>query len=318
VPRLAAIPGVRSVATSGTTPLALGAASRFLRAEGFDEPVENRQRVAMNWVSPNYFATYGTPLLAGRDFRDGDVEQPRRVIVNQAVARQYFAGRDAVGRRIWLENERDPYEIVGVVANAKYTDVHVEARAIVYVFTPMSRGSSQVSLRTSVRPAAVAAAARRGVTEVLGADSVKGVSTLADQVDAAMVPERLLAMLAGLFGAAGALLAAVGLYGLLAYTVARRTKEIGVRMALGATRADVVRMVLAAAARLVIVGLLLGVPAAFWSKRVSANMLENLPPGGVLPIAAAMAALIALALLAAYLPARRATRIEPLVALRAE
>jgi len=317
VPRLAAIPGVRSVATSGTTPLALGAASRFLRAEGFDEPVENRQRVAMNWVSPNYFATYGTPLLAGRDFRDGDVEQPRRVIVNQAVARQYFAGRDAVGRRIWLENERDPYEIVGVVANAKYTDVHVEARAIVYVFTPMSRGSSQVSLRTSVRPAAVAAAAQRAVIEVLGADSVRGVSTLADQVDAAMVPERLMATLGGFFGMVGALLAAVGLYGLLAYTVTRRTKEIGIRMALGATRGAVTRMILGGALTLVAGGFVAGSPAAFWATRLAGAAVGGLP-GGRIAVVVAAAAMICVASFAAWLPARRATRIEPLTALRTE
>src|SRR5262249_49613766 len=213
VARLQAIPGVRSVAASGTTPLSLGAASRFLRAEGFDEPAENRSRVALNWVSPNYFATYGTPLLAGRDFRDADMAQPRRVIVNQAVARLYFAGRDAVGRRVWLENERDPYEIVGVVGDSKYSDIHVPARTIVYLFAPMSRGSTDLSLRTTVRPTAIAVDARRIVTEVLGANSVQRVTTLAEQVDASIVPERLTAILSGFFGAAGGLLAAIGLYG---------------------------------------------------------------------------------------------------------
>src|SRR5262245_30436670 len=213
--RLQAIPGVRSVAASGTTPLALGAASRFLRAEGFGEPAGNQRRVALNWVSPDYFATYGTPLIAGREFRESDVEQPRRAIVNQAVARQYFAGREAVGRRIWLENERDPYEIVGVVGDAKYSDIHVTARTIVYLFATMSRGTTELSLRTSGRPAAVAADARRLVTDLLGAGSVQRVTTLADQVDGAIVPERLTAILSGFFGAAGGLLAAIGLYGLL-------------------------------------------------------------------------------------------------------
>ena len=318
VGRLRAIPGVRSVAASGTTPLALGAASRFLRAEGFDEPGENRSRVALNWVSPNYFATYGTPLLTGRDFRDTDMDQPRRVIVNQAVARRYFAGRDAVGRRIWLENEHDPYEIVGVVADAKYSDVHVEARTIVYVFAPLSRGSTQLSLRTDVSSTAVAGDARRIVNEVLGSDAVRAVNTLADQVDAAIVPERLMATLAGFFGAVGSLLAAVGLYGLLAYAVTRRTREIGIRVALGATRGDVIRMVLASAVWLVLGGLLLGAPAALWSKRVAATMLENLPSGGLVPIGLAAAAMIAVALVAAYIPARRATRVEPVIALRSE
>ena len=318
VPRLQAIPGVRAVAASGITPIAPGAASRFLQAEGFDEPSEDRRRAAMNWVSPNYFATYGTPLLAGRDFRDADFEQPRRVIVNQTVARHYFAGRDPIGRHVWLENEREPYEIVGVAGDAKYHEVRDAAPPTVYVFAPMSRGSTELSLRTDVTPAAVAADARRVVTEVLGADSVRRVITLAEQVDAAIVPERLLAILAGFFGASGALLAAIGLYGLLAYTVACRTKEIGVRMALGATRGDVVRMMLKLALRLVLTGVVVGVPVAFWSKRLAATMVEHLPAGGVFPIVVGASALLAVGLLAVYGPVRRATRVDPIAALRAE
>jgi predicted permease len=318
VPRLRAIPGVRAVATSGTTPLALGAASRFLRAEGYDEPVANRSRVALNWASPDYFATYGTPVLAGRDFRDTDGDQPRRVIVNQALARQYFAGRDPVGRRIWLENERDPYEVVGVVGDAKYSDIHVAARMIAYVFAPMSRGTTTVSLRTAVPPTAIAAAARRVVEEALGAGSALQVTTLAEQVDASIIPERLMATLSGFFGGVGALLAAIGLYGLLAYTVTRRTKEIGIRVALGAARGEVIRMVLASAGWLVLGGLAFGAPVAFWGRRLAASLLENLPSGGILPIGLAAAIMLAVALIAAYVPARRATRIEPLIALRSE
>lgn len=318
VPRLRAIPGVRAVAASGTTPIALGAASRFLQAEGFDEPAQYRRRAAMNWVSPDYFATYGTPLLAGRDFRDADVEQPRRVIVNQTVARHYFAGRDPIGRHVWLENEREPYEIVGVAGDAKYHEVRDAAPPTVYAFATMSRGSTELSLRTDVSPAAVAADARRIVTEVLGADSVRRVTTLAEQVDAAVVPERLFAILGGFFGASGALLAAIGLYGLLAYTVARRTKEIGVRMALGATRGDVVRMMLKQALLLVFTGVGLGLPAAFWSKRLAATMVEDLTAGGVFPIVVGSSALLAVGLLAAYGPVRRATRVDPIAALRAE
>jgi predicted permease len=318
IPRLQAIPGVRAVAASGTTPIALGAASRFLQAEGFDEPAQGRSRVAMNWVSPNYFATYRTPLLAGRDFRDADFEQPRRVIVNQTVARHYFAGRDPVGRHVWLENEREPYEIVGVAGDAKYHEVRDAAPPTVYVFAPMSRGATELSLRTDVGSAGVAANARRIVTEMLGADSVRRVTTLAEQVDTAIVPERLLAILGGFFGATGALLAAIGLYGLLAYTVARRTKEIGVRMALGATQGDVVVMVLKHALLLVLTGVGLGLPAALWSKRLAATMVEHLTGGGVFSIVVGASALLAIGLLAAYGPVRRATRVDPMTALRAE
>jgi predicted permease len=318
VSRLQSIPGVRSVAASGTTPIALGAASRFLQAEGFDEPVHDKRRAALNWVSPNYFVTYDTPLLAGRDFRDADVDQPRRVIVNQALARHYFAGRDPVGRRVWLENERDPYEIVGVVADAKYNDIRAAAPPTLYVFAPMIRGTTQLSLRTDVSPGALAADARRIVNEVCGPESVRRVTTLSDQVDAALVPERLMAILAGFFGACGALLAAVGLYGLLAYTVARRTKEIGIRMALGAARGDVTRMILGSALALVLAGFAVGAPVAFWGTRLAATAIENLSGGGAAPVAAAAAAMVVVAALAAWLPARRATRVDPVIALRSE
>jgi ABC-type antimicrobial peptide transport system permease subunit len=144
------------------------------------------------------------------------------------------------------------------------------------------------------------------------------VTTLAEQVDASIVPERLMAILAGFFGAVGALLVAIGVFGLLACTVARQTKEIGVRVALGATRGDVIRMVMASAGWVVSGGLLLGAPAAFWSTRLAASIVENLPARGAVPIAAAAAALIAVALVAAYVPARRATRVEPVIALRSE
>ena len=98
----------------------VGGAGRFLQVEGFDEPEQDRRRVSLNTVSPNYFVTYGTPLLAGRDFRDADIEQPRRIIVNQALARRYFPGRDPLGLHVWLENQRDPYEIVGIAGDAKH------------------------------------------------------------------------------------------------------------------------------------------------------------------------------------------------------
>jgi predicted permease len=316
--RLHAIPGVDSVAASGMTPMSGGAGSAFLRVGGFDEPAHDRQRVSLNSVSPNYFLTYRTPLLAGRDFRDSDMDQPRRIIVNQALARMYFSGRDPIGRHVWLENERDPYEIVGIAGDAKYQDVRLPPPPIVYQFALMSRGSSDLSLRTSGRRTDLAADARRLVHDVLGSNSVGRVTTLAEQVDASIVPERLLATLAGFFGAVGALLAAIGLFGLLAYTVARQTKEIGIRMALGATRGRVSRMVAASAGWLVSVGLLLGAPAAFWSTRFAARSVENLPAGGAVPIASAAVALIAVAFIAVYVPTRRATRVEPVVALRAD
>jgi ABC-type antimicrobial peptide transport system permease subunit len=144
------------------------------------------------------------------------------------------------------------------------------------------------------------------------------VTTLANQVDAAVVPERLMALLGGFFGAVGALLAAIGLYGLLAYTVARRTKEIGIRMALGATRGDVTRMMLRSGLTLVAAGFVVGAPAAFWATRFAATAIEDLSGGGVPSVATAVAAMLVVAALATFMPARRATRVAPVIALRSE
>src|SRR6185369_3010562 len=132
--RLRSIPGVASVAMSGMTPISGAAGSRFVRVEGFADAAQARRRVSLNNVSPGYFVTYATPLLAGRDFDGTDAAHPRRVIVNQAMARHYFAGRDPIGQRLWFDEDREPYEIVGLAADAKYQDVRTAAPETVYLF----------------------------------------------------------------------------------------------------------------------------------------------------------------------------------------
>ena len=170
----------------------------------------------------------------------------------------------------------------------------------------------EFALRTTVPPTAVAGAVRSAVRDVLKTVQVAKVTTLNDQVNASIVTERLIATLSGLFGALGAGLTAVGLYGLLAYTVARRIKEIGIRMALGATERDVMRMVLTSALGLVSAGVVVGVPIVFWIRRVAASMAGGLPVGIAIPIALAAIGMLVVALLAAYVPARRAARVHPM------
>ena len=319
--QLAAIPGVRSVALGAVTPIEGGAASRFVRVEGFQEDTGQRRRVMLNWVGPKYFETLGTTLIAGRDFQFfEDERRPRVAIVNRAMARYYFGDGSPLGKHVTFEGQDRPYEIVGMAVDAKYSDLHEPAPRTIYLnaFQDARGVSQQVALRTTVPPAAVAGDVRRFVRDTLKTVAVAKVRTLADQVDASLAPERIIAALAEFFGGVGALLVAIGLYGLLAYSVAHRVNEIGVRMALGATRTDVAVMVLKSAFAVVCVGLIVGAPVALWSRRFASSVMEHLPLASAWPIAFAAAAMIAIALVAAYVPAHRAGTVDPMQALRQE
>jgi predicted permease len=325
--RLEALPGVRSATLGAPTPISGAGASSFVTVEGYQQKPEDRRYVSLAFVAPKYFETLGTPLVAGRDFTFQDEGGPRVAIVNQAMARYYFAGANPIGRHLTLDRDwkgiggaDKPYEIVGVVGNAKYSDAHEAPPGIVYL-TAFQEGrmfANHFILRTLIAPVTVAGEVRHRVGEMLRGVQVDHVTTMSDQVDASIVPERLIAMLSGSFGALGSMLAAIGLYGLLAYTGARRTKEIGVRMALGATRGDVTWMVLRDALVMVSAGLAAGIPVALWARKFAASVMEGLPPSSVLPISFAALGVIAVALVASYIPARRATKVDPMVALRYE
>ena len=315
--RLEAIPGVRSATVSAPTPLSGAGAARFATVEGHPERPADRRYISVSWVAPKYFETLGTPLPMGRDFTFEDRGQPRVAIVNQAMARYYFAGGNPIGKYFTFDGESQPYEIVGVAGNAKYYEIREAPLRTIYLNTfQFPQPASGFAIRTSIDPQAVGPAVRRTVRALLKTVPVVRVSTLDGQVDASIVPERLIATLSGLFGALGSLLVAIGIYGLLAYTVARRIHEIGIRMALGATRGAVSRMVLVEALAMSGAGLGIGVLIAYWGRGLATSLIQDLPVESAFPVAFGAVAMIAITLLAAYVPARRAARVDPMEALR--
>jgi predicted permease len=328
--RLASIPGVRSASYAAMTPISGAAGSLFVDVKGFVERPEDRRRVRLNTVTPKYFETLSTPLIAGRDFEAADAGRPRVAIVNEAMARYYFGTSSPLGRQFTFEGQTRPLEIVGVVGDAKYNDLHETPPRTAYTNALQGfAGEPTFLLRTNVPPTSIAGDVRRAVAELMPTVAVAKVMTLAEQMNASILPERLMAMLSTLFGVLAALLVAIGLYGVLAYTVTRRTNEIGLRIALGATSRDVTRMVLTSALGLVCAGLVIGAPVAYWAKGYAANVLSivtaaqadapvTLPVDSTVPLVLAAVAMLAVALVASYVPVRRATTVDPMVALRCE
>lgn len=326
LPRLYAIPGVRSASISGCTPLqGCGTPGRYIFAEGHVERPENRRHVGVTFVTPRYFETLGIPLLAGRDFSFQDVGRSRVVVVNQAMARRYFSDVDPIGKQItmdknskpgWFGNDQ-PYEIGGLVRDVKA----VELRGPVYptMYFDMFQENQifdQFEFRTAEHPAALFPAVRLLMRQSLKTEPVTRVITLADQVDSNIVPERLVATLSQFFSVLGVALAGVGLYGLLAYTVARRMNEVGIRMALGATTRNVSTLVLRDALTMLCGGVIAGIVLVLLSRPVFISLIQDLKPDDTGALVVSGWIVMAVAMLAVYVPVRRAVRVDPMVALR--
>ncbi len=327
--RMESIPQVRSASITACTPLeGCGSGSRYLIAEGHVERPEDRLRTAVTFVAPRYFETLGVPLLGGRDFTFRDVARSRVAIVNQAMAHHYFPGVNPIGRHVaidrrpktadWFGSDQ-PYEIVGLVADIKAVELRDAPYATIYFnMFQENRLMNQFQLRTNVDPESLTPTVRRMVRDVLKTVPVTRITTLADQVDSNIVPERLIATLSEFFGCLGAVLAGIGLYGLLAYTVTRRINEIGIRMALGATASAVSRLVLRDVLGMVCAGIAAGALMVLWSRPLATSLIADLKLESTAPLAFGGGAIVAVAVLASYVPVRRAARVDPMVALRHE
>jgi predicted permease len=285
-------------------------------------------------VGPNFFGTLHIPFLAGRDFTASDFEisasqpldqattTPTPVIVNQAFVKKYVGKENPLGKKFG-ESTGGPNgpasagsEIVGVVRDTKYNDLRRETKAM--IFMPQSFGGASFELRTSADPQTILPAIREVVSQVSTNLPLYDVRTEAGQIDRLLFQERLTARLAGFFGVLALVLACVGLYGLLSYEVARRTREIGIRMALGAESRSVLKLVLRQGIALAIVGAVVGIGVALGLTRYLAAMLYDVHPNDPVTLIAVAVLLVLVALAACYIPARRATRVDPMVALRYE
>ena len=320
---LATAPGVRAAAGSFVTPVS--GSTWMLRVVVPDYTGTERDRGTLfNAVTPDYFKVMGTAVLTGRDFTNSDVAgRPRVMMVNEAFADKYFPGQSPVGRTFTLEGlgparKDTPVEIVGLVANAKYQSLREPPQPTMYgSLAQQDRISSSIRMviKTSGRPWDARATVVNAVAGV-NKDAVVDLRAFDEDLGAAVQGERLIASLSSAFGALALLLATLGLYGMMSYSVARRRNEIGIRIALGAEPADVVRMVLGHVALITAMGVGVGVVAAIGAGRFINALLFNLAATDRTMIALTAVALAAAAALAGYLPARRAARIDPMTALR--
>jgi len=320
---LAALPGVNGV-TSALVPL-LGGSNwgNDVAVEGFPAGPDTDTNSRFNEVGPEYFRTLGVPLIAGREFRRADgAGAPKVAIVNEAFAKKFNLGRDAVGRRIGNRGDKEGLDtqIVGLVQNAKYSEVKREVPPL--FFRPYRQddrlGNITFYVRTSLDPEQFLPNVPKVVAKLDANLPVEDLRTMPQQIRQNVFLDRMISVLSAAFAGLATLLAAIGLYGVLAYTVSQRTREIGLRMALGAAPSRVRGMVLRQVGVMTIVGGVIGLTAAIWLGRLAQSLLFEMKGYDPVVLVSAAAALSVVALGAGFVPAHRASQVDPMQALRYE
>jgi len=318
---LASLPGVRSVSMAEIGPLTGNDWGMTIKVDGYVPKENEDMNPSVDAVGPGYFSTLGVPLVAGREFTPADEStSPRVAVINETLARYFFGSTNPIGRRFGFGRDRaTDIEIVGVVKDTRSQNLRKEPVRFVYI--PYTQDPSLGSLSFYVRAATDAAPAssiREAVQRVDPSLPMYDMKTMSTQVDESLFVDRMVAALSVAFGALATLLAAIGLYGVISYAVARRTREIGIRMALGAERTRVLWLVLREAAVLAGAGIGAGIVAALLLVRYVQSQLYGLSATNPRTMLAAAVVLAFVALLAGYVPARRATAIDPILALRTE
>jgi MacB-like periplasmic core domain len=324
--RVQALPGVRSAAFVADLPLNGGTDSQGFHIVGRPDPAPGKTYSAgFNIATAGYFETMGIPVKAGREFTDSDRAATTPVIViNETAARTFWPGESPIGRQINLplsKNMTVVLTVVGVTGNVRHVGLAVPPRSEIFLNSmqaPLNWSWLVLAVRAHGDPALLAESVKVALHEVNPNVPIERANTLDDVVSRSIVGPRIYAFLLGTFAALAAVLAAIGLYGLISYTVSQRTHELGVRVALGAARTEIVRLVIGQGLRLAVVGALVGLAGAFATTRLLAGLVKGIEPNDPATFGVVTMVLLAAALLAAYLPARRASRVDPMVALRAD
>ncbi|HKS29937.1 MAG TPA: ABC transporter permease [Pyrinomonadaceae bacterium] len=322
--RVRALPGVESATLARNVPLTGGNMELGINVEGYEPPTGDHSfDTDFNVVAPSYFSSLGIRILSGRDFDERDREgAPRAGIVNETMARRFWPGEDAVGKRFFLGpmSEGVPVEIVGVVKDGKYRTLGEDPRPYFYLSSTQEY-QPQMTLHIRTAPgnsASVLAGLRQEVDSIDRTIPFLDVMPLTRAIGVSLIPIKVASTVAGLFGLVGLILAGVGIFGIVSYSVTQRTREIGIRTALGAQRADVLRLVISQGMRLAIIGVVVGLLLSVAVTRLLSSLLYGISATDAVTFTGVAVLLILIALLASYIPARRATRVDPMVALRYE
>lgn len=323
IEQVRSIPGVATAAVATMSPLAGNNRGVAIAVSGATALSEEQRSIHINHITPGFFETFRIPLVAGRVFTDDDRAGRRAAILNRTAAREYFGDGNPIGRLVSFPGQRieEEFEIVGVVGDVRYEDARTIDERMAYLPLEQSidpirdalivaRGHGEASL--------VAPAVRDGVTKLMPGGFVPRVMMMSDRVELSLTRERLLSILAAFFGGLALLMACIGLYGVMAMRVIRCTREIGIRVAIGAGKWSVIWMVLRDTMLMVVFGSVVGVAAAAGSSRLIRNQLFEVRPGDPFAIGMAIMLLLLVAAIAAYLPARRAASVDPVIALRYE
>lgn len=320
--RVEQLPGVRSASLSSLSPLVGGTRGISIKVHGFTAREDGDREIRLNQVSPNFFRTFGVAVLKGRSFTPADNETAAKVaVLNETAARFYFGNQSPLGAQISVMRRDNLYQVVGVVQDSRYETLREPDKRLIYLPTaqPLDElGQLTLAVHTNGKPTELTKAIREVMRQAGSDILLTDIATLSEQVDQSLLQERLVATLSLFFALLALVLACIGLYGVMSYDVGRRTAEIGIRMALGATAERVGRLVLREVLGWVLLGVALGLGAAMVATRWVESLLFGLKPNDPLTLGLATLLLLLVAAVAAYLPARRAARVDPLVALRHE